>query len=298
MRVTVAGSPAPMTELAFMGAGVMGLPMIRNLDEAGFALHVYNRTVERAEPLRDEGIGVFDDAAEAAEGCSVMVTMLSQGDAVLEVAAAALRATDGPETWLQMSTIGAPATERCEALADEYDVTFVDAPVVGTRAPAEQGSLTILASGPEQSRPVAEPVFDAVGARTLWLGDAGVGSRAKVMVNAWVIGVVAALAETLSLGRALELDPGLLFEILDGGPLDLPYARIKGAMMTDGSFDDVSFALSLARKDAQLARAAGDAAGIELPALDGALARLLEAERRGHGDEDMAATYRASKPRA
>jgi 3-hydroxyisobutyrate dehydrogenase len=287
-----------MTELAFLGTGVMGLPMVRNLDEAGFAVHAYNRTVSRAQPLEGEGIAVFDDPARAAAGCSVMVTMLPDGDAVLEVAAAALQATDGPETWIQMSTIGTPATERCEALADEYDATFVDAPVVGTRGPAEQGKLTILASGPERSRPVAEPVFNAVGARTLWLGEAGAGSRAKVMVNMWVIGVVAALAETLAVGRALELDPDLLFEILDGGPLDLPYARIKGAMMATGSFDDVSFSLSLARKDAQLARAAGDAAGIELPALDGALARMLEAERRGHGDEDIAATYRVSEPGA
>jgi 3-hydroxyisobutyrate dehydrogenase len=287
-----------MTELAFLGTGVMGLPMVRNLGEAGFAVHAYNRTVERAESLRDEGIAVFGDAAEAAEGCSVMVTMLSEGDAVLEVAAAALQATDGPETWIQMSTIGMPATERCEALADEHDATFVDAPVVGTRGPAEQGKLTILASGPEQSRPIAEPVFAAVGARTLWLGEAGAGSRAKVMVNAWVIGVVAALAETLSLGRALGLDPDVLFEILEGGPLDLPYARIKGAMMTAGSFDDVSFSLSLARKDAELAQAVAADAGIELPALEGALTRMLEAERRGHGGEDMAATYRVSEPEA
>jgi 3-hydroxyisobutyrate dehydrogenase len=287
-----------MTELAFLGTGVMGTPMIRNLDEAGFAVHAYNRTAERAAPLREEGIAVFGDPAEAAAGCSVMVTMLSEGDAVLEVAAAALRATDGPETWIQMSTIGTPATAQCEALADDHDVTFVDAPVVGTRGPAEQGTLTILASGPELSRPVAEPVFDAVGTRTLWLGEAGTGSRAKVMVNTWVIGVVAALAETLSLGRALGLAPELLFEILDGGPLDLPYARIKGAMMLAGSFDEVSFQLSLARKDAQLARAAGDDAGIELPALEGALARMLEAERRGYGGEDMAATYRVSEPDA
>jgi 3-hydroxyisobutyrate dehydrogenase len=284
-----------MTELAFLGTGVMGLPMIRNLDEAGFAVHAYNRTAQRAEPLRAEEIAVFDDAAEAAEGCSVMVTMLSDGDAVLEVATAALQAADGPETWIQMSTIGVPATERCAALADDHDLTFVDAPVVGTRVPAEQAALTILASGPERSRPVAEPVFTAVGARTLWLGEAGTGSRAKVMANAWVIGVVAALAEALSLGRSLGLDPDLLFEIIDGGPLDLPYARIKGAMMTAGSFDDVSFALSLARKDAQLARAAANDAGIELPALEGALARMLEAERRGYGGEDMAATYRVSE---
>jgi 3-hydroxyisobutyrate dehydrogenase len=287
-----------MTDLAFLGTGVMGLPMARNLDEAGFAVHAYNRTVERAGPLQDAGITVFSDPLEAAEGCSVMVTMLSQGDAVLEVAAAALQATDGPDTWIQMSTIGTAATERCEALADEHDATFVDAPVVGTRGPAEQGALTILASGPERSRPVAEPVFNAVGARTLWLGEAGTGSRAKVMVNTWVIGVVAALAETLSLGRALQLEPELLFEILDGGPLDLPYARIKGAMMTAGSFDDVSFSLSLARKDAQLASAVANDAEIELPALEGALARMLEAERRGHGNEDMAATYRVSEPDA
>ena len=285
-----------MTELAFLGTGVMGLPMVRNLDQAGFAVHAYNRSVQRARPLQDEGIAVFGDPGEAAQDCSVMVTMLSEGDAVLQVAAAALRATDGPETWIQMSTIGTPATERCEALADEREVTFVDAPVVGTRAPAEQGTLTILASGPERSRPVAEPVFEAVGARTLWLGEAGAGSRAKVMVNAWVIGVVAALAETLSLGHALGLDRDLLFEILDGGPLDLPYARVKGAMMEAGSFDDVSFSLSLARKDAELAQAVAADAGIQLPALDGALARMLEAERRGHGDEDLAATYRVSEP--
>ncbi len=285
-----------MTDLAFLGTGVMGLPMVRNLDEAGFAVHAYNRTVQRAEPLRDEGISVFGDPAAAAAGCPVMVTMLAEGDAVLEVAAQALQATDGPETWIQMSTIGSPATERCEALADEHDATFVDAPVVGTRTPAERGALTILASGPERSRPVADPVFAAVGARTLWLGEAGAGSRAKVMVNAWVIGVVAALAETLALGRALELDPDVLFEILEDGPLDLPYARIKGAMMAAGSFDDVSFSLSLARKDAELAQAVAAEAGIELPALAGALERMLEAERRGYGDEDMAATYRVSEP--
>jgi 3-hydroxyisobutyrate dehydrogenase len=285
-----------MTDLAFLGTGVMGLPMVRNLNDAGFAVHAYNRTVRRALPLQADGIAVFDDAARAADGCPVMVTMLSEGDAVLAVAAAALEATDGPETWIQMSTIGTPATGGCQALADQYDITFVDAPVVGTRGPAELGKLTILASGPERSRPAAEPVFDAIGARTLWLGEAGAGSRAKVMVNAWVIGVVAALAETLALGRALQLDPDVLFEILDGGPLDLPYARIKGAMMAAGSFDDVSFALSLARKDAELAQAVADEAGIELPALEGALARMLEAERRGHADEDMAATYRVSEP--
>jgi 3-hydroxyisobutyrate dehydrogenase len=285
-----------MTALAFLGTGVMGLPMARNLNDAGFAVRAYNRTAERARPLQDEGVAVFADAAEAAAGCPVLVTMVSDGAAALDVAAAALAATDGPETWIQMSTIGAEATERCEALADEHDVTFVDAPVVGTRGPAENAALTILASGPERARPVADPVFAAVGRRTMWLGEAGAGSRAKVMVNTWVIGLVAALAETLSLGRGLELDPELLFSIIDGGPLDLPYAHVKGDLMTAETFDDVSFSLSLARKDAELAQAAAAAAGIELPALEGALRRMVEVEHRGHGGDDMAATYLASSP--
>ncbi len=286
-----------MTELAFLGTGVMGLPMARNLNDAGFAVHAYNRTAAKVLSLKADGVAVFDDPARAADGCPVMVTMVADGEAALAIAEAALGAADGPETWIQMSTIGAPATERCLELADQHDLTFVDAPVVGTRAPAEQGALTILASGPESARPVADPVFAAVGARTLWLGEAGAGSRAKVMVNTWVIGVVAALAETLSVGDALGVAPELLFEILDGGPLDLPYARIKGAMIHDDSYDDVSFSLSLARKDAQLAVAAADEVGLRLPALEGALTRLLAAERDGHGDQDMAATARAFRPR-
>ncbi len=285
-----------MTDLAFLGTGVMGLPMARNLANAGFALHVYNRTAQRAEPLAREGAQLYSDPAQAAAGCPVMVTMLSDVDTVLAVASAALQAPDPPETWIQMSTIGTPATERCAALADDHDVTFVDAPVLGTRTPAEQGALVVLASGPEQAHPTADPVFDAIGARTTWVGEAGAGSRLKVVANTWVVGVVAVLAETITLAQATDVDPQTFFDAIADGALDLPYARIKGAMMTERSFDDVSFALSLARKDTELALAAAADAGIELPALVGALTRERAAEADGHGDEDMAATYWASAP--
>lgn len=283
-----------MTDLAFLGTGVMGLPMARNLNDAGFVVHAYNRTPERAKPLAAEGVAVYDDPAAAADGCPLMVTMLSDADAVLDVARTALGATDPPDTWIQMSTIGAPGTERCAELADDHDVTFVDAPVLGTRGPAEQAALVILASGPESARPAAEPVFDAVGSRTLWVGEAGAGAATKVVVNTWVVGVVGVLAETVSLARATGVDPQAFFDAIEGGALDLPYARIKGAAMLEQSFDDVSFALSLARKDAELVCDAARQAGIELPVTDGALARMRSAEAEGHGDEDMAATYWAS----
>jgi 3-hydroxyisobutyrate dehydrogenase len=282
-----------MTDLVLLGTGVMGLPMARNLNDEGFAVHAWNRTPEKARPLQAEGIQVYEDPAAAAAGCPLLVTMLADADAVLEVAGRALDVTDGVDTWIQMSTIGTEGTERCLALADEHDVTFVDAPVLGTRTPAEQGTLVVLASGPESARPAADPVFAAVGARTIWLGEAGAGSAAKLMLNSWVLGIVGALSETISLARATDVDPQVFFDAIEGGALDLPYAHMKGPAMAQESFDDVSFALSLARKDAQLVLAAARTGGIELPIMRDVLDRLERAEADGHGERDMAAMYLA-----
>jgi 3-hydroxyisobutyrate dehydrogenase len=195
-----------------------------------------------------------------------------------------------------MSTIGVQGAERCAELADDRDVTYVDAPVLGTRAPAEQGKLVILASGPEAAHPAADPVFEAVGARTQWLGEAGAATAAKVAINSWVVGVVGVLAETITLSEALGVDPQIFFDAVEGGPLDLGYARVKGPAMMKRAFDDVSFRLALARKDGDLVLAAAAEVGLRLPVMEGVVTRLRAAEADGHGDEDMAATYWASAP--
>jgi 3-hydroxyisobutyrate dehydrogenase len=290
-----------MTEVAFLGTGVMGLPMAAHLGDAGFSVHAWNRTTERARSLERDGIVVFEDAAEAVSGCSLVVTMLADADAVLDVAGRALgagqddgAADEGERVWIQMSTIGVPGTARCQALADERGFAFVDAPVLGTRAPAEQGALVILASGAESTRPAADPVFDAVGSRTIWLGEAGAAAAAKVMLNSWVLGIVGALSDTMALARASGVDPQVFFDAIDGGALDLPYARIKGPAMAGESFDDVSFALSLARKDADLVLSAARDARIRLPAMEGTRERLRRAEAAGHGSADMAAMFLAT----
>jgi 3-hydroxyisobutyrate dehydrogenase len=285
-----------VTDLAFLGTGVMGFPMAANLQAAGFGVHAWNRSPERARPLADEGAQVFEDPGAAAEGTRLLVTMLADADTVLEVAGQALEGVESGATWIQMSTIGIDGTDRCAQIAAEHDVTFVDAPVLGTRAPAQEGKLVILASGPETAHETCQGVFDAVGARTIWLGEAGTASRAKVMINSWIVGVVGVLAETITLGEALGVDPKVFFDAVEGGPLDLPYAQLKGKAMIERDFDDVSFRLSLSRKDAELALAAARDAGLELPVTEGALARLLDAEAAGHGDKDMAATYFASAP--
>ena len=280
-----------MSELAFLGTGTMGLPMARNLLTAGFDLTVYNRTAERAAPLQEAGARRFEEPASAAEGCATVITMLSDADAVLATARSALPALAPGATWIQMSTIGIEGTERCAELARETGVTFVDAPVLGTKAPAEQGQLVILASGPERSQADCEPIFEAIGARTVWLGEAGAGARVKVVVNGWIVGVVAVLAETINAAEALGVDPQLFFAAIEGGPLDLGYARSKGSTMLSRSFDDASFRLALSRKDADLLLTAVAGTGVELPVMEAVLARLRAAEDAGLGDADMAATY-------
>jgi 3-hydroxyisobutyrate dehydrogenase len=285
-----------MTSLAFLGTGTMGLPMARNLLSAGFALRVYNRTAERAQPLAEAGATVAESPAAAADGVDTVITMLSDGEAVLDVAGQALDALESGGTWIQMSTIGIEATERCAALAREAGVGFVDAPVLGTKAPAEQGQLVVLASGPEDLQALCEPIFEAVGARTVWLGEAGSGARVKVVVNGWIVGVVAVLAETIHVAEALDVDPQLFFAAIEGGPLDLPYARTKGSAMMSQSFDEVSFRLALSRKDAELLLTAVADVGLETPVMDAVVARLRAAEQAGHGDEDMAATYWVGVP--
>jgi 3-hydroxyisobutyrate dehydrogenase len=285
-----------MTRVAFLGTGTMGLPMARNLAKAGFELRAWNRTSDRAAPLADEGAHVAADPREAADGCDVLITMLSDTVAVLDSAAAALSSLETDATWVQMSTIGLEGAMLCEEAATEAGVQFVDAPVLGTREPAEKGELVVLASGPSEARARLEPLFDVLGKRTLWLGDAGQATRAKVVINSWIVGVVAVLAETVALAESLDVDPQVFFDAVQGGALDLPYARIKGRAMIDKAFGDPSFRLSLSRKDAELVLDGAGRGRLELPVMEAVRERLRRAEEEGHGDEDMAATYWATAP--
>lgn len=231
-----------------------------------------------------------------------MLTMLADAGAVVQ----AMDARDGalpvmarrndPDhpIWLQMSTIGEEATQRCTGLANGYGVGYVDAPVLGTREPAEQGKLVIFESGPEEARPRVQPVFDAIGHRTIRAGQAGAGTRLKLVTNSWVLAVVEAGAETIALAEGLGLDPSLFFQAIEGGALDLPYLRMKGQAIAERDFSP-SFRLTLAAKDASLVRESASQHGLDLPLLD-LIARRLHEGAAEHGDEDFSATYLTSAP--
>jgi 3-hydroxyisobutyrate dehydrogenase len=285
--------------VAVLGAGgTMGLPMARNIAEAGIEVRAWNRSPEKAEPLGEEGIELFDTAAEAASDATIVLTMLSDADAVvasMEGTEGALAGAGRRAIWLQMSTIGIEGTERCAALADQHGLVLVDAPVVGTKLPAEQGKLTVLASGPDQVRSRVDPLFDAVGQKTVWLGEAGTGTRMKLVINSWLLSLIEGLAETIAFAEGVDIDPAQFLEVISGGPIDTDYAQLKGKMMIERSFKP-SFKLELAAKDAALVLEAAQRHDLDLPMLETIKGQLLQAARE-HGDEDMAATYLASAPR-
>jgi 3-hydroxyisobutyrate dehydrogenase len=225
----------------------------------------------------------------------MILTILSDADAVLSVMEAADGALAGAgdgALWLQMSTIGLEGTERCAELAGEHDLVFVDAPVVGTKKPAEEGKLTVLASGPEDARARCEPLFEAVGQKSFWLGEAGTGTRMKLVINSWLLTLVEGLAETLAFAEATDVDPEKFLEVISGGPIDTAYAQLKGKMMIERSFEP-SFKLDLASKDAGLVLEAIQRHGLDLPMLETIRERLEQAATE-HGEKDMAATYLAS----
>jgi 3-hydroxyisobutyrate dehydrogenase len=273
----------------------MGTGIAHSLLRAGLPVRAFNRTRDRAEPLAADGATVADSAAEATRGADVMLTMLPDADVVAEVAGDALEAR--PEIWMQTSTVGVEGAVRLAHLAEEHGVTFVDAPVLGTREPAEQGQLRVLASGPDDALDRLQPVFDAIASRTLRVGPAGAGSRLKLVTNSWVLAIVEAVAEGFALAEGLEVAPRQFLEAISDGPLDCPYVHMKAEPMLERDFSDVMFPLGMASKDARLMSEAARAAGLDLPLIE-ALKTALDRAESDHGDEDVAATYLTLSPRA
>jgi 3-hydroxyisobutyrate dehydrogenase len=275
--------------VAVLGTGIMGAAMARNLAASGLPVSVWNRSRERAEPLA-EVARVAGSVAEAVEGADVVLTMLYDAASVAETMSQARDHLGEHTVWLQQSTVGVEGIERLAALADDLGVTFVDAPVLGTRKPAEDGALVVLASGPESARDALTPVLEAIGSRTIWVGEVGAGSRLKLAANAWVVTVLEGVAESLALTRDLGVDPAMFLEAVAGGALDAPYVQLKGKAMLAGEFAP-SFTLSGVLKDVDLIMAAAEGAGTELGLMPGIRGHIARAVDAGHGDLDMAATY-------
>ena len=276
--------------VAVLGTGIMGSAMARNLIAAGLATTVWDRSPSATAPLAQAGARAATSAADAVAGARVVIMMLPTADVVTSVLfdGGVAGALAGGAVCAQMGTIGVSATLETDSRLGRLrpDVMFVDAPVSGSKGPAESGQLLILASGPAQAEPVVRPAFAAIGRKTVWLGEAGQGMRLKLVVNAYMSVLIEGVAEALELATRLGIDQDKLAEAIAGGPLDAPIADAKLHKMETGDFAP-EFPLEWALKDVDLAL--GEVGGAAPPLLAALSRQWHAAVEAGHGREDVSA---------
>lgn len=280
--------------VALLGTGIMGGAMAVNMARGGHDVVAWNRTREKAEALTDDGVTVADTPEAAAHEAELLVTMLFDADATEEAVTGpdgAFAAASGPDVWVQCATVG-DEWERLASLARAAGVTYLDAPVMGTKGPARDGQLTQVLAGPADARERAMPVVETWSSRTIVTGDEpGSASRLKLAVNATLALLNGSAAEALVLADRLGVGGERLLDVLDGSAVWAPVMSVKGRMMLDDDLE-AHFPLEGLHKDVVLARRAADLDGDQLPALAGvrdALRRALDADL---GGLDMAAVHR------
>jgi 3-hydroxyisobutyrate dehydrogenase len=288
--MSAADGRAEHPPVAVLGTGIMGSAMARNLAAAGLPTTVWDRSPSATGPLAEAGAQVAASPGQAVRDARVVITMLPTADVVNSVIFGEGVAQEFAEgaVWAQMGTIGVPATTGIAGRLSRLrpGVTFVDAPVSGSKGPAEAGQLLILASGPPAAEAVTQPVFSAIGRKTVWLGEAGQGSRLKLVVNAYMSILIEGVAEALELAGRLGIDTATLADTIEGGPLDAPIADAKLHQMARGDFAP-EFPLEWALKDVDLA--IGAAGGDTLPLLAALSRQWHAAVNAGHGREDISA---------
>ena len=275
--------------VGMLGVGLMGAAMSRRLLEEGIEVIAWDRTDEHARALEAAGGQAAGSPEDVLADASTVITVLPTAEIVLGLVEPLLANWPEETVWLQMSSVGAKEADQLTRLAQEHHVTIVDAPVSGSTHPALEGRLTILASGPDSVREQLRPVFQALAARVMWVGEAGMGSRLKLAANHWMVASVTAVAETMHLCEAMGLDQQPFVELLDGGPLGSPYIREKLAEMRSRDYP-AGFPVRLALKDLELVGEVEEASAAELPVLDVSRERFSVAAKE-HADEDLAAVY-------
>ena len=279
--------------VAVLGIGAMGHGMATSLLRAGIPTIVWNRRPAATRDLAGLGAEVAETVADAARRAAIVVTMVTDTDAVMSIARdqGMLAALAPGAVWVQMSTIGVAGIEQVAAMveAERPEVTLLDAPVSGSKDPAEQGQLTIFASGPKGARSRVGPLFEALGQRTIWVGGVGAGSRLKLVNNTLVAFAAEGVATSVALAGRLGLETETVIEAVGGGPLVSPWQAAKLQRIARGEFS-AQFALSLALKDVHLALQAADSD--RFAALAGLAEEWQQGVDAGLGDQDLTVVTR------
>lgn len=286
-------------DIGFIGLGVMGQPMALNLVRAGTALVVWNRSGARAEPLRAAGAAVARTAADVFSRSRTVILMLANDravDAVLDRGTSAFRTNVNGRTIVHMGTTSPEYSRGLEAEIRAAGGRYVEAPVSGSRTPAEEGQLVAMLAGEEAAVEDVRPLLRPMCQDTVVCGPVPRALQMKLSVNVFLITLVTGLAESFHFARRLGLDLQQVLAVLDAGPMASSVSRVKGRKLVAGDFD-VQASIADVLKNNRLVVEAARAARIASPLIDVCHALYAETLALGHGDLDMVAVLRAIEAR-
>ncbi|CAI5536883.1 unnamed protein product [Closterium sp. Naga37s-1] len=291
----VAGAVASIPTIGFLGLGIMGSAMALRLVRSGYRVTVWNRSPKKTRPLVEAGAVAAPSAAAVTAACDITFAMLSDPAAALEVACGPDGAAEGLKPgkgYVDASTVDVETAVRVAQAVRATGAQFLEAPVSGSKTPAENGKLIFLAGGDWDLYERAGPMLNIMGKSTFFLGPEGSGAAMKLVVNMVMGSMMASFAEGLALGERVGLDKNTILQVIEQGAIASPMFSLKGPLMIDGNYAP-AFPLKHQQKDLRLALGLGDDLAQPLPVAAAANEVFKKARREGHGRDDFSAVFEA-----
>ena len=282
-------------KIGFIGLGIMGSRMAANLLKKGHELVVYNRTKQKAGPLIAAGAAWAPTPADVAKQVTVIITMLAKPDAIAETALIGkygfLNHLADNSLWIDCSTVNPSFSKLMASEAKQRKVRFLDAPVTGSRGPAEQGQLLFFVGGEKADMEEVRPLLEAMGRAVYHIGGYGMGTSMKMVGNLILAQNMVAFSEAIVLGESLGIPKDLLFNTLLSSPVAAPFLSMKREKLESGNFE-TDFPLQWMHKDTQLVAETAYEAGVAIPATNAVKEIYALAVRKGLGEQDFSAVYK------
>ncbi len=279
------------SKIGFMGLGIMGAPMAARILKADYPLMVYNRTAAKAEPLAQLGAGIASSPRALAKKAEIIIAMVTGPEALFELLwgeEGAAAAFSPGQVFINMSSVSPSFTRELGKQLAPTGVSFIDAPVSGTKKPAEEGTLVILAAGKEEKVKELEPLFLTMGKKVIFCGRAGQGSMMKMFINLLLGLMMTGFSEALNFGRLGGLELEAMLETVFSGAMNAPMFQIKSPNFRDRNHP-AAFPLKHLTKDAKFILDTAYELGAPVPGGQMLLHLYRVGVAQGWGDEDISA---------
>ncbi|MBU1568674.1 MAG: NAD(P)-dependent oxidoreductase [Proteobacteria bacterium] len=284
-----------MKKYGFLGLGIMGKAMAANLVRAGFDVTVWNRTKERCFPLLDQGAHLGNSPAEVIAQCDITFAMVSDPTAAASLVfdiGGVLEGISQGKSYIDVSTVNPATARQIAAAIKAKGGRFLEAPVSGSKKPAEDGALVFLCSGDESLYHEAAPALQIMGKKSFYFNEIGQGAQMKLVINMIMGTMMTAFGEGLALGEKAGLNMADVLDVLAQGAIDNPMFRLKGPQMVNNNFT-TAFPLKHMQKDMRLALQLGDELCQPLFTAVAANNLYIKTRETGGADEDFSAVLKA-----